>query len=105
MVTQPVLQQITDLIVRIANPKKVFLFGSRANGTATSDSDFDFMIVVSDDVQNLRALRCLLHLEISSLIESPCDILVEHESAFDQRSSLPTIERTILETGQRLYAA
>ena len=105
MLTQPVLQQITDLIVRIAKPKKVFLFGSRANGTATSDSDFDFMIVVGDDVQNVRALRQLLHLEISSLISSPCDVLIEHESAFNQRSSLPTIERTILETGQRLYAA
>lgn len=105
METQPVLRQITDLIVRIASPKMVFLFGSRVNGTATSDSDFDFMIVVCDDVQDLRALRRLLHLEISSLIASPCDVLVEHESAFNQRSSLPTIERTILETGHRLYAA
>ncbi len=105
MMYQSVLQEITDLIVRIANPEKVFLFGSRADGTATSDSDFDFMIVVRDDVQNLRALRQLLHLEISALIATPCDVLVEHESAFIQRSALPTLERTILATGQRLYAA
>ena len=74
MVSQPVLDQITDLIV-------------------------------SDDVLNVRALRSLLYLEISSLIASPCDVLVEHRSAFNQRSTLPTLERTILETGQTLYAA
>ena len=91
--------------MRISNPKRVFLFGSQANQRGTEDSDLDFMIVVGDDVENLRGLRTSLHLEMSSLTGLPCDILVEHESTFLQRSSLPTIERTILETGQTLYAA
>ena len=38
MVTEPVLEQITDLIVRIARPKKVLLLGSQANGTGAGDS-------------------------------------------------------------------
>ena len=65
-------------IVRIARPKKVLLFGSQANGTATCRSDLDFMIVVSDDVLHVRALRSLLNLEISSLIGAPCDVLEKH---------------------------
>lgn len=105
MASQAVLPQVTDLIVRIAKPKLVFLFGSRAADTATEESDFDFMIVVGDDVEDVRSLRQSLHLEISSLIVAPCDVLVERDSEFRQRSALPTIERTILETGRRLYAA
>ncbi len=105
MASQLGLQQVTDLIVRIAKPKLVFLFGSRAAGTAADDSDFDFMIVVGDEVEDVRSLRQSLHLEPSSLMVAPCDVLVERDSEFRQRSCLPTLERTILETGQRLYAA
>ena len=103
--TRSTLEQITDLIVCIANPQRVFLFGSQADRTQTENSDLDLMIVVGDDVEDLRGLQISLHLEISSLTELPCDVLVEHESTFLRRSALPTIERTILQKGQTLYAA
>ena len=105
MISQTVIEQITDLIVRITRPRKVYLFGSQASDTARDDSDLDIMIVVDDDTVDLRGLRQSVHLEISSSLGLPCDVLIEHESTFAQRSSLPTIERTILETGQILYAA
>jgi predicted nucleotidyltransferase len=37
--------------------------------------------------------------------DSDIDILVEHESAFRERSVLPTIERVIAREGKVLYAA
>ena len=39
------------------------------------------------------------------VIDIPCDILVEHESTFRERSVLPTIERAIAREGKVLYAA
>jgi predicted nucleotidyltransferase len=44
-VTDPLIKEITDIIVEEVNPRQVILFGSRARGTAGADSDLDFLIV------------------------------------------------------------
>lgn len=105
MLDQEMIERITAVIVETANPTKVLLFGSYAVGDATSDSDLDIMVIVHDSTPDTRDLACRLHLKVSSVIELPCDILVEHESVFEQRGKLPSLERTVLETGQVLYAA
>jgi predicted nucleotidyltransferase len=41
---------LTSLLERIRSalhPEQVYLFGSRAKGEATADSDYDFLVVVS----------------------------------------------------------
>jgi uncharacterized protein len=43
-VTEKLLQEMTDLIVRETKPRKIILFGSYARGTAHADSDLDFLI-------------------------------------------------------------
>jgi predicted nucleotidyltransferase len=40
--------EIKDRLVRKFNPKKMYLFGSRALGTAKAGSDYDFVLVVQD---------------------------------------------------------
>jgi len=42
---EKLIEEMTAIIVREVDPKKVILFGSRAKGTARSDSDLDFLIV------------------------------------------------------------
>ena len=37
-------------------PLKIYLFGSFADGTYTEESDFDFYIIVSDEVKELKDL-------------------------------------------------
>lgn len=44
-ITDEVLHEMTDRIVREVNPHKVVLFGSHARGTARPDSDLDFLVV------------------------------------------------------------
>lgn len=44
-VTEELLQEMTEKIVREVNPRKVVLFGSHARGTARPDSDLDFLII------------------------------------------------------------
>ncbi len=44
-VTPELLNYIVEKIVRAVNPQKIILFGSRARGDATDDSDLDLFIV------------------------------------------------------------
>ncbi len=47
-VTPGLIAAIRDRIVERLRPEKIILFGSRANGTATPESDIDLMVVLSD---------------------------------------------------------
>ena len=99
------LKRITDLIVSTAAPTRIFLFGSHASGNADQQSDLDVLVVVPDANEDVRATASAIRVAISHLFESPIDVIVERESVFAERSVLPTIERTILQTGVSLYAA
>ncbi len=44
-ITDELLHEMTDRIVREVHPRKVVLFGSHARGTARPDSDLDFLVV------------------------------------------------------------
>jgi predicted nucleotidyltransferase len=44
-VTDQLIQEMTDIIVREVNPRAVILFGSHARGDARQGSDLDFLVV------------------------------------------------------------
>ncbi len=44
-VTQRILDEMVDAIVREIDPEMIFLFGSHARGAASAGSDVDFLIV------------------------------------------------------------
>ena len=44
--TEQQLQAIVDIIIRVADPEQIILFGSRARGDARPDSDVDLLIIV-----------------------------------------------------------
>src|SRR5262245_39821836 len=46
---EKVPRDLLDPIVQYFNPQRVILFGSRARGEATPDSDIDLLVVVDDD--------------------------------------------------------
>jgi predicted nucleotidyltransferase len=45
MLTEQDMKEIVDRIVEVADPEKIILFGSYADGTATEDSDVDLLVV------------------------------------------------------------
>jgi uncharacterized protein len=48
VVTEHILDEMVQVIVREIDPDQVYLFGSRAHGTARKDSDVDLLIVDSN---------------------------------------------------------
>src|ERR1700675_2792395 len=45
-VDDPTLIEITRRLVETYRPERIYLFGSRARGSAGSDSDYDLLVVV-----------------------------------------------------------
>ncbi|MBV5339305.1 MAG: nucleotidyltransferase domain-containing protein [Deltaproteobacteria bacterium] len=56
-VTEELLKEMTDLIVREVRPRKIILFGSYARGTARADSDLDFLVVEDGPFNAQRSRR------------------------------------------------
>jgi uncharacterized protein len=56
-VTDELLKEMTNLIVREVRPRKIILFGSHARGTARPDSDLDFLVVEDGPFNAQRSRR------------------------------------------------
>jgi len=55
-VTEELLKEMTEKIVKEVNPRKIVLFGSHARGNACPDSDLDFL-VIEDGPFNIQHSR------------------------------------------------
>ncbi|NCC61351.1 MAG: nucleotidyltransferase domain-containing protein [Verrucomicrobiae bacterium] len=84
--------------------ERIYLFGSRARGEATEDSDFDFLVVVPDSPlprykREQKAFRALCGMGIAK------DVVVftrrEFERGLQVVTSLPA---TVAREGRLLYA-
>jgi len=97
-----ILNKITKALRDEFNPSRLFLFGSRANGTARADSDYDILLVVKTVKGNraenmLRASKALNHLNVSA------DIFVYSEEEFNAwKTELSSIPETALNTGREI---
>ena len=48
VVTEALLREITDVLVRAAKPERIILFGSHATGSAGPASDVDLLVVENE---------------------------------------------------------
>lgn len=56
-VTEDLIQQIVDALVRVGDPERIILFGSRARGEAEGGSDVDLLVVDSEPFGPRRSRR------------------------------------------------
>ncbi len=95
---------IKDRIKVTVMPKKIYLFGSFAKGTYTDDSDYDFYVVVADNAGDKIELSQMAYKSLRGIRKRPVDIVVGHESSFEERAEQNTLEKVVKQEGILLYA-
>lgn len=78
---------ITKRIIDYYNPDKIILFGSHALGTATSDSDLDFLVVLKDVSISTRRKFMVGMLKLMSDLPIAKDILVYSPEEIEQHKN------------------
>ncbi len=95
--------EATKRISQAIKPEKIYLFGSHAWGSPTSDSDIDLFIVVSEsDQPSYRRSREVYH----SLhgIRAPIEVVVRtREEVERSKSVITSLTRKVLNQGKLLY--
>lgn len=97
------LQKVVDEIVRRFQPLKIILFGSRAYGTATSNSDADLMVIM-----NVREPTTYVAARIAAAIPHPLSIDVVVKTPTEMEEALHQgniFETEVLKRGILLYEA
>lgn len=102
-ISEALIQQITEKIVRECHPHKIILFGSWAWGKPKEDSDLDLLVIMDSDLArpDIRAMQ------VKRLLydfHCPMDLLVytpEEVKDCLQKGNLFTKET--LEEGRMLY--
>ena len=84
MYTDEILELIRTRILENSDGKvlRVILYGSRAMGTASKDSDYDILVVEADPVDKLAEMRRLRALFYD--LDVPMDIWVMGETEFEE---------------------
>ena len=96
------IREIAERIVTAADPVKVILFGSQAQGTTDAYSDIDLLVIERDPVQQrketIRLRRLLRDFDI------PIDIVVVGESFAERYWDIPgSILYPAFKEGKILY--
>jgi predicted nucleotidyltransferase len=94
-ISEPLAQAaISSIRTAFPNALAIYLFGSRANGTANSDSDLDLAVLVAGYAEPLQLWDVSNNLaEIAG-----CDV-----DLLDMRAASTVMQYQILQTGRRLW--
>ncbi len=104
MITNNQIQEITNAIVHVAKPTKIYIFGSYANGTANQNSDVDFLVIMPKEGFKKMDLAQLLYNKTRSLANISKDIIIETEEKFNRFNNIPySFIGHIVKTGNLIY--
>ncbi len=83
------LSRIVETIVESAQPERVVLFGSRATGKASDESDYDFLVVVPQVVNERQISRHIYRALLDKRVGVSVDIIVVSEEKLAQCQDNP----------------
>lgn len=96
------LEKAIKIIIQVANPDKIILFGSRAKGDYKDESDYD-LLVIKKNLKNQRKLVHKIYLGFKN-IGAPVDILAIDMDNFEKLKDDPyLIYREAYQKGKVIY--
>ena len=95
------LNRYIDAISILDGVKRIYLFGSYVNGEPHESSDLDLFVVISDDKDRFK-VAYNIHKKLSNR-EVPLDVIVDHESTFEDRAGRVTLQNAVKAEGVLLY--
>lgn len=101
----PVRAEIVHRLGEAYRPERIYLFGSRARGPVSPDSDYDLLIVVPDDAAPDRRDGGLAYRLLWG-VGAPGDAVVCRSRWFHARTHLrASLPGTVLREGKALHVA
>ena len=105
VLADPKLAEIVRRLVEAYKPDRIYLFGSRARGDVTPDSDYDLLVVVPETAPPERR-RSRLAYEVLWGTGTAADVLVWTRHGFESRLHLQaSLPATVVREGTLLHAA
>ena len=98
----PILSEICNRLKAEFNPKKIYLFGSRARGDNGADSDYDLLLIIESSKvdmvkRNIRARSQLWDVKAS------VDVFVYTQTEFDEmKTEFNSIAEIAMNEGKEL---
>ena len=100
----PALREIVRRLAEAYHPLQIYLFGSKARGTAGPDSDYDLLVVMRDDAPPELQNSKLAYQTLWG-VRGATDVLVCTEGWFRSRATVITsLPATVIREGKLLYA-
>jgi predicted nucleotidyltransferase len=97
------LRPLLERIVARLGPEEVWLFGSRAEGRARPDSDYDLLIVMPDGTPE-NQLDVVWAWTMVRGLDIPADIVPCTRSEFEEeKNEIDTLARAAFLRGRRIY--
>ena len=100
---QTELEPVCRVITETVKAEAIYLFGSRAYGTPTDDSDYDLCVIIPENSMRPADAVKAIRRALFSAQSVPLDVIVYRSNAFHQRAEHASLERKIAREGVLLY--
>ncbi len=102
MISEHIVQAMTNKIINSFAPDKIIIFGSWARKEATKDSDVDFLVITSYEGSK-RDLQAAIRRKLKGF-GVPKDVIVASQDEVERKKDLPGyIYGTALREGSIVY--
>jgi len=102
-IADPALDRLLRRVVEVMDPLEVWLFGSRAEGRARPDSDYDLLVVLPDSTPE-EAFDPVRAWHIGRSVRVSSDIIPCTRSEFDEeRDEIDSLPRVATSRGRKLF--
>ena len=100
----PYMDKIVPIIVSLAEPDQIILFGSYAKGCFTEKSDVDLLIIKKDLKNGKKIIDAIYRAFYENKIKIPVDVLtIDYNKYFELNDKIGYIYKTIKEQGKIIY--